>query len=77
MYTMGVKQASGTYHCFRCGSKGNWYNFKDKIMQLFYGKSLGQLVGNSGESLGSMLTSSFQAEDSSRVDAVNAKYDVK
>lgn len=46
-------------------------------MQLFYGKSLGQLVGNSGESLGSMLTSSFQAEDSARVDAVNAKYDVK
>jgi hypothetical protein len=58
MYTLNIIANTGVYHCFRCGSKGNWFDFKDKVMQKFYGKSLNELVGdNFGLSNGSSFAS--------------------
>jgi hypothetical protein len=70
MYTMGIQSATGVYHCFRCGAKGNWFQFKDHIMQRFYGTSLGELVGGVNPS------SVNGGEQGFFEDRVTAKYDV-
>jgi hypothetical protein len=46
MYTMNILKQIGNYKCFRCGSSGNWFDFKNKVMLKFYGKSLNELVGD-------------------------------
>lgn len=74
MYTMNIKQATGVYHCFRCASKGNWYDFKDKVMQRFYGKSLEQLVSD-GSGIGERIRGALDNPGMDRFEAVNAKYD--
>ena len=32
MWTLNIKSSSGAYFCFRCGSKGSWYDFKNQLM---------------------------------------------
>jgi len=76
MYTMNVIKATGTFHCFRCGSKGNWFDFKDKVVQRFYGKSLNELIGNTS-SLSGQLIDNFNQQGSYPETQVNAKYDIK
>jgi len=66
MNTLNINGTNGLYHCFRCGTKGNWYSFKNNIMLKLYGKSLDELVGGA----------SFNA-DGLQTPQINAKYDVK
>ena len=75
MYTMGIKSTTGVYHCFRCGAGGNWFNFKDQVLQRFYGKSLNQMVGDNF-GIGTGATLGF-GEGESRMEAINAKFDGK
>ena len=32
MYTLNFKPNSGAYFCFRCGSKGSWFDFKNNLL---------------------------------------------
>lgn len=32
MYTLGFKSNTGVFHCFRCGSSGSWYDFKNSLL---------------------------------------------
>ena len=34
----------GYFHCFRCTAKGSWYTFKNRLMQMYFGQSLNELV---------------------------------
>lgn len=58
--------------CFRCGSSGNWFDFKNKTMIKFYGKSLNELVGNTTD-----VSSNSYSPKSDEERNNNAKYDIK
>jgi hypothetical protein len=45
---MNLEISKGIYHCFRCGSKGSWFDFKNKIIEKFYGTNLNTLVRRPG-----------------------------
>lgn len=32
LFTLGFKQNSGVFHCFRCGASGSWYDFKNYML---------------------------------------------
>ena len=68
MYTLNILKQIGNYKCFRCGSSGNWFDFKNKVMVRFYGKSLNELVGDTSN------VSSYNQNEQERNN--NAKYEV-
>lgn len=74
MYTLNIIKSNGAYHCFRCGSKGNWFDFKDKVVQKYYGKSLSELVGDTTGVMSGGGPSRAEAMEQAEI---NAKYDIK
>ena len=32
LYTCNIESTKGVFHCFRCGDKGSWFDFKNKVM---------------------------------------------
>lgn len=40
MFTLNIKRLSGVFNCFRCGSKGNWLQFKQSVMGELYGQTI-------------------------------------
>ena len=44
MNTLSIKMPEGIFNCFRCGTHGNWFDFKNQVMLRFYGRSLSQMV---------------------------------
>ena len=68
MYTLNILKQIGNYKCFRCGSSGNWFDFKNKVMVKFYGKSLNELVGDTSN------VSGYTQNEEERNN--NAKYEI-
>ena len=32
------------YNCFRCGKNGSWFDFKNAVIKMYYGKSVKEMV---------------------------------
>eukprot|EP00347_Sterkiella_histriomuscorum_P022319 403330901 len=47
--TCNINSVNGVYNCFRCNTKGSWYDFKNKVVQKHYGTSPDNLVSQTGK----------------------------